>query len=175
MFDETTRDIFLLISLIIGLLSYLRIGAWRKEKRKEKTMNLEKTRTTIAVSNKGSGIQPTTPHISPSLAQLDWPTRSREITPISRASSHYGSSVDDFLQRARKLICPHCGNSNPESLQYCLHCGTSLSSESHQRISRAQRTYTCPQCGALVSRYSRYCPKCGYFSSTGARFGSAIR
>lgn len=163
MFGETTRDILLVICTVLtGWLFWLRIKGWVMKTLEDMSGKGERSDVITAGSIADRQIRPSLPLSTPSPPGLDWLTRSQELTAASPASSHYGSSVGGVLQRARKLICPRCGNSNPESQQYCLYCGRSLSSGTQQRISEAQQSSQCPKCHAIIRPGYTFCHSCGY-------------
>jgi len=48
------------------------------------------------------------------------------------------------------MICPDCGQKNPEGSSFCLKCGAKLVVEN-----------TCPKCGDELAEGGDFCPSCG--------------
>jgi len=46
------------------------------------------------------------------------------------------------------VLCPRCGQENPDEARFCWHCG-------------AQLAISCPGCGATQPPGARFCPECG--------------
>jgi len=70
------------------------------------------------------------------------------------------------------MICPKCGNENPELGKFCDHCGASL--EQRKVCSRCgtespQTSRFCDHCGADLDQ-ANVCPKCGVEHNKGAKF-----
>ena len=70
------------------------------------------------------------------------------------------------------MICPKCGNENPELVKFCDRCGASL--EQGKVCSRCgtknpQTSKFCYRCGANLDQ-ANVCPKCGVKYNEGAKF-----
>jgi predicted amidophosphoribosyltransferase len=64
-----------------------------------------------------------------------------------------GNCGEDFNSPSLTiLVCPECGENNPNNRLECWGCGTQL----------IQRTKVCPQCKSTVKANTIQCPTCGY-------------
>ena len=53
------------------------------------------------------------------------------------------------------MICPKCGNNNPDNAKFCMGCGEKLDCAEKQKP-----TIFCPSCGALNFANDEYCVNC---------------
>lgn len=72
----------------------------------------------------------------------------------AQAKLHNAQSEKEAMEAAQraeneKLICPACGNMNPEGVNFCQDCGTKLGA------------LKCPKCGVSLTFGTRFCGECG--------------
>ena len=61
------------------------------------------------------------------------------------------------------MLCPKCGNQNPDTAQYCRYCGDKLdeTTAGAPRQSSMRGGRTCRSCGAALPEGARFCRACG--------------
>lgn len=58
------------------------------------------------------------------------------------------------------LICPNCGNREPEGSRFCGNCSTSLAA-AEPTLDQTESTEKCPNCGSREAEGSQFCGSCG--------------
>ena len=89
------------------------------------------------------------------IARLD------ELDASDVSTAETSQEAPDTLEQATQQVpsngdevsgpsCPSCQQLNPEGAQFCMRCGSKLTSSAH-----------CPQCGAELQKEARFCTACG--------------
>ena len=60
----------------------------------------------------------------------------------------------------KPLVCPNCGNKEPEGTRFCSECGTQFGAPKVEAVSPAD-SVVCSKCGNVEPGGTRFCSECG--------------
>lgn len=81
-----------------------------------------------------------------------------EISTLCQTLDQINEQIEilkkEILKIKQIVICPTCGNENPETATFCLKCGTKL-------INTINDGKHCVNCGAPIMEGQQFCTRCG--------------